>query len=378
MTKFRTFITEASRATSKPQVEGRFAKELIAKFPNYQVTAGSGFRLANKVDKPTPEEFSKILDSMGATDIEMFGPKEGANPSSKFIMFTFDMPDYPRELQILLANGGNKGHEYENKLLQLLGTKEASEALFIYNKLGIKPEDVTNIKATGSANSKRQLSFAGPKDIGSTVADIVIETAKKQYYLSLKDKTGYGLYNGGNLTFITKHPNEDEAEFNPDKVKTTKDEFHYKILETLDVDPEAIAAGITAYMNKGDGEKKRLAPGVGWQKLNIKSEANIKNLLASAWGYGYWYVKEESKKQIKMFNIDSAKDALNLIGKITGAYVKYPGSSKDTQIRIECDSPIMGKCNYFVAIRNAAGKILPVGIRIMVYVYKRGQKLQPE
>ena len=179
MTKFRNFITEADRATSKPQVEGRFAKELIAKFPNYQVTSGSGFRLANKVDKPTPEEFSKILDSMGATDIEMFGPKEGANPSSKFIMFTFDMPGYPRELQILLANGGNKGHEYENKLLQLLGTKEASEALFIYNKLGIKPEDVTNIKATGSANSKRQLSFAGPKDIGPTVADIVVETAKK-------------------------------------------------------------------------------------------------------------------------------------------------------------------------------------------------------
>ena len=79
MSKFVSFINEVSRATSKPAVEGKFAVELNAKYPNFIAQTGAGpMRINNKTDKTTPEEFSKILGKMGATDIEMLNPKEGA------------------------------------------------------------------------------------------------------------------------------------------------------------------------------------------------------------------------------------------------------------------------------------------------------------
>jgi hypothetical protein len=322
----------------------------------------------NKIDK---DKFLEILNSVfNSPKIKVYAPKEGPNDSSKYNMFEFDL-EGEGQVQITLAGGANEGEKYEQGLLGKLkaaaGTSldsiEDYEVKQIFSTLGINPASLSpdNIKFAGASDTSRQLSFDGPKEIGSTIADIVI-TADKPYYLSIKNVGGSAIYNGGNIPFITF---DKEGKVIFDKSKYGDNPLFADIFNILGIDSQRIADGLNNYINQTGTPNN-------WESTKIDDLTQVKNLLASSFGYGYWYVREKPGGKLFIYHVATPEDAYKMVGdlKPDSVKVKYPGpSTKVLEVRIETESEVLegGKrvpLVYQIVARNAAGKVLPLRMNI--------------
>lgn len=322
----------------------------------------------NKIDK---DKFLEILNSVfNSPKIKVYAPKEGPNDSSKYNMFEFEL-EGEGQVQITLAGGANEGEKYEQGLLGKLkaaaGTSldsiEDYEVKQIFSTLGINPASLSpdNIKFAGASDTSRQLSFDGPKEIGSTIADIVI-TADKPYYLSIKNVGGSAIYNGGNIPFIVF---DKEGKVIFDKSKYGDNPLFADIFNILGIDSQRIADGLNNYINQTGTPNN-------WESTKIDDLTQVKNLLASSFGYGYWYVREKPGGKLFIYHVATPEDAYKMVGdlKPDSVKVKYPGpSTKVLEVRIETESEVLegGKrvpLVYQIVARNAAGKVLPLRMNI--------------
>lgn len=322
----------------------------------------------NKIDK---DKFIEIINSVfSSPNIKVYSPKEGPNDSSKYNMFEFEL-EGEGQVQITLAGGANEGEKYEQNLLGKLklsaGTPldsiEDPEVKQIFLTLGINPSTLTpeDIKFAGASDTSRQLSFDGPQKIGSTIADIII-TADKPYYLSIKNVGGSALYNGGNIPFIVL---DKEGKVIFDKSKFNDNPLFADIFNILGIDSQRIADGLNDYVNKTGISNN-------WESTKIDDLNKVKNLLASSFGYDYWYIREKPGGKLFIYHVETPEDAYKMIGKLRpdSVKIKYPGSStKVLEVRIETDSEVLeGGKNvplvYQIVARNAAGKLLPMRMNI--------------
>jgi len=322
----------------------------------------------NKIDK---DKFIAILNSVfNSPKIKVYGPKEGPNDSSKYNMFEFDL-EGEGQVQIVLAGGANEGEKYEQGLLGKLksfaGTPlnsiEDFEVKQIFSTLGIDPSKITpeDVSFAGASDTSRQLSFEGPKEIGTTIADIVI-SADKPYYLSIKNVGGSAIYNGGNIPFIIF---DKEGKVIFDKSKYGDNPLFQEIFEILNVDSQRIADGLNDYINQTGTPSN-------WESVSGVDLAKVKKLLASSFGYGYWYVREKSGGKLFIYHIETADDASKMVGELRSdsVKVKYPGpTTKVFEARIETDSEVLeggprSPLIYQIVARNASGNVLPLRMNI--------------
>ena len=213
------------------------------------------YRIGNKknIDK---DQFMEILQKVfDNPTIKIIDPPQSG--SSKYNMFEFNTEE--GLVQIILAGGANKGEVYEQDLLTKiqgsfgipLSEIEFPDIQKLFKTIGIDPLDLTpdDAEFMGAADTKRQLSFDGPIDLGSKVADLVIH-AEKDIYLSIKNRKGSGIYNGGNVPFVIL--NEDGiAVF--DESKYNEKPLFKEIFEACGIDPQRMADGLTAYITQ-EGE----------------------------------------------------------------------------------------------------------------------------
>ena len=230
--------------------------------------------------------------------------------------------------------------------------------------IGIDPEDLTpdDAEFMGAADTKRQLSFEGPSDLGSKVADLVIH-AEQDIYLSIKNRKGSGIYNGGNVPFVVLNE-EGIAIF--DESKYDEKPLFREIFEACGIDPQRMADGLTAYITqKGEASD--------WESSTDVDLTKVKNLLASSFGYGYWYVREKTKGEIFVHYIDGEQGAYDMVGELNAdaVKIKYPGTNtKALDVVIDTNSPILSKeddktpLRYQIVVRNASGKTLPARLNI--------------
>jgi hypothetical protein len=313
----------------------------------------------NKIE---PDVFQDFLQSLyPEAEIKLIPPRVAPNPSGKFVMYQLDTEYGPAG--VLLASGANKGEKYEKDFFESMKKNagvpndqiDNPEIKQLYEYLEIDNEDLTpdQIQNTGKSNNKRQLSFGGPEDVGQKIADITI---MPDIYLSIKDPKGTGIYNGGNLKFIKQSKEDqsiyfDEQEFGNDNSVTKE------IMTTIGIDPQRIAVGLNDY------ETKEGAP-TQWEEITDYDDNLVHNLLASAYGYGYYYVRQVKPGELKIVSIESPEDAYEMVGDIKSIKIKYAGiQSKATEVRIETSSQLMGDNVYQIDIRNSGGLILP-GIKI--------------
>jgi hypothetical protein len=323
----------------------------------------------NKIDK---DKFIEIINSVfNSPKIKIYGPKEGPNSSSKYNMFEFDL-EGEGQVQIVLAGGANEGEKYEQGLLEKLKAsagKPMDEIQYedvkqIFSTLDIdpatlKPED---INFAGAADTKRQLSFEGPQPIGKTISDITINAPKGEYYLSIKNVGGSAIYNGGNLPFIIM---DKEGKVIFDKSKYGDNPLFQKMFDIMGVDSQRIADGLNDYINKTGAQSN-------WETAQVKDLDAIKNLLASSFGYGYWYIREKKGNKLFIYNVASPQDAYDMVGdlKADSIKIKYPGvSTKVLEVRIETDSKVLEggprvPLIYQIVARNATGSVLPLRMNI--------------
>jgi len=362
-------LREGTRAANT-----RKAKEAILNSPEGKEAGltqmNDTYRIGNikKIDK---DKFIEILNSVfNSPKLKVYAPKEGPNTSSKYSMFEFEL-EGEGLVQLYLAGGANEGEKYEQNLLGKLkaaaGTSldsiEDPEVKQIFSTLEIDPSTLTpeKIYFAGAADTSRQLSFDGPKEIGSTIADIVIE-ADKPYYLSIKNVGGSAIYNGGNIPFIVL---DKDGKVIFDQSKYGDNPLFADIFDTLGIDSQRIADGLNDYVNKtGSTNSWESAQGINLDK--------VKKLLASSFGYGYWYVREKPGGKLFIHNVATPEDAYKMIGDLRpdSVKIKYPGSTtKVLEVRIETDSEVLegGKnvpLTYQIVARNASGKLLPMRMNI--------------
>ena len=325
-------------------------------------TQSDDFRLGNP-DKVSPEEVQQIFKELFTIDgeIEIHGPRSGPNPSGKFDMYEFETEEFG-PVRIVLSGGGNAGEKYEQDFVKKaqVAAGDPNDTLpddlkTLYDALGIDNSKLkeSDIDFAGGKDTKRSLNLDGPKPIGKTISDMDIEYDGKIYYISLKNKQGSGIYSGANIPWIYEKDGKviyDSSKFDPNSGNGI-------IFDIFNIDSNKVVEGLNNYINQtGDT--------AGFEKVNI-DKTKFKNLLASSLGYGYYYVKEKGKGDVSVTSLETAKDALNAVGEIKEASIKYPDkNSKQVTIKVDTDSPIFGTSQYVVAIRNTAGKVLPLSLRI--------------
>ena len=192
------------------------ANEKIINSPEGKKPAGlvkmsNPYRIGNR-NKISKEEFIEIIKSIYPnTEIEVLSKGVGENKSGKFNLFKFKTED--GDIALYLAGGGNEGEKYEQNFVgnAKQGAGQPNNTLpknlqTLYKSLGIDSTKLSqdDIKFAGATDTKRNLSFEGPKDVGKTVSDMTINYEGKEYYISLKNKSGSGVYSGKKCSFYSK------------------------------------------------------------------------------------------------------------------------------------------------------------------------------
>ena len=263
---------------------------------------------------------------------------------------------------IILSGGANEGEKYEQNFLGLLkslaGTSlediDNEDVKKLFQSVNIDPSTLTadDIEFAGASDTKRPLSFDGPQNIGKVIADIII---KPNTYLSIKNKDGSGIYNGGIVPFITM---DKDGNAIYDASKLNNNPIIKELFDDLNIDSEKIIVGVNDYINDTNNNSNT------YENLDNIDTTKLKNFLSSAYGFGYYYVREKGKK-LFIYPILTAEDAYKLVGDIKDVRIKYANNeTKTTTIKIGTESEILGSLDYVIEIRNTQGKILPLSLKI--------------
>jgi hypothetical protein len=318
------------------------------------------YRLGN-LDKITKDQFVDIINGLyDNPSIKIYGPKESPNSSSKYNMFEFETPN--GVANIILSGGANEGEKYEQNFLGLLkslaGTPlediDNEDVKKLFQSVNIDPSTLKDddIVFAGASDTKRPLSFEGPQNIGKIIADIII---KPDTYLSIKNKDGSGIYNGGIVPFITM---DKEGNAAYDDTKLNNNPIIKELFDDLNIDPEKIIVGVNDYINDTNNNSNT------YETLSNINATKLKNFISSAYGYGYYYVREKGKK-LFIYPILTSEDAYRLVGDVKDVKIKYANNeTKTTTIKISTESEILGSLDYIIEIRNTQGKILPLSLKI--------------
>lgn len=317
-------------------------------------------RLGN-MDKIPPDQFLEIIkDTFNNPQITILKPKEGINDSSKFNMYLFDTSEGP--VKITLSGGSNLGEKYESNFYDKIKSSAGTpleditdpDLRELYTKIGIDPEDITpeQVIQTGNKDTKRPIDFNGPENKGKTISDITI---LPDTYLSIKNISGGGFYNGGKIPFIIFKDNKvvyDPSKFNLQPIIA-------KLFETFNIDPEKVAQGLNEYITKDISIPNE------FESINISNPDELKKFIASGYDYGYWYVREK-EKGLFIYDNRTEDDVYRFVGDIKNASIKYPNAATKTlTVKLTADSPVLGAINYLIEIRDTQGKgVLPLSLKI--------------
>jgi hypothetical protein len=296
-----------------------------------------------------------------SVNLTTLNPKQGPTPSGKFVMYEMDTDKFGL-VRIIVSGGGNVGEQYEqnfvNKAKENAGKPNnelPNDLQTLYSKLGIDNTKLKadDIKFAGATDTKRSLSLEGPKNIGKTISDMTINYGGKEYYISLKNVAGSGIYSGPNVPFIY----EKDGEIIYDESKLNSNASIALLFDIFNIDSQKLVDGLNEYVTKEGTEKS-------WTETQIDVD-KFRKLLSSSLGYGYYYVRETKPGEIKVIPLLTPEDAENAIGSISKTEIKYPGpNTKQLTMKIDTDSPIFGPSQYQVSIRNTSGKILPLSLRV--------------
>ena len=362
-------IGEKFKLTSEGKADRDIRDILIQKNPNAQFfTQSKDKRIASKA-KITSQEFVEIIkNTFDIDNVKVHLPNKGPNnklsnpahSSKSFSMFEFEVDGKPYSFILSGGAGANKGQAFEDEIT--LGLENAMEGIEndlinqLLNKLNINPQDIKNVEQTGGQDTKRTINpEAGPQNRGKTISDVTLETNDgKTYYLSIKNKTGDNIYNGGSVSSITYDNKSNTVSFN--KNVYNSDKLKVSVFNMFDIDPIKVTDGLNAYL-KDEGNKPQ------WEDVDVDKDEIFK-FVGSAVDYGYYYVREEANG-VKVIHLESPEDVAKLIGKITYTKIKYPGKGvKTTNARIGLEDSEQGWRYIEVQIRNASGGIATPVIKV--------------
>jgi hypothetical protein len=341
-----------------PKTNQQAVQTLIDKNPGKFGAQSDPYRIANE-KKISVEDFIKIIKKdLKAKNIVVHAPKSASNTSSKFSMLEFDSQFGPIKLILSAGASANLGSKFEKDLVSRIKASagldkseiQDNAVLKILDALNIDPQNLNadDVIAAGETDTKRPLSFKGPQNRGEKISDIIINYGGKPYYLSIKNVSGSGIYNGGIIPGIVYNKDKTKIVFKEDLFVSNA--IIKKIFQIFGADPKKIVRGLNNYINQTGSDTE-------FQETN-GNLSQISKLLGSAIDYGYYYIREIPGGDVKIYNIDSPEKTKELLGKPTGTFIKYP--SKATKIctfRVPLENSLLGLKRADVSVRNATGGV---------------------
>jgi hypothetical protein len=360
-------LNESSIMNSSAKAIEKIMNSSEGKQHNFKLQSKKN-RLGN-LDKISKDEFLNILNQVyPGVKVTIHAPGEGPNKkplgSSKYNMYEFTTED--GDVRIVLSGGANEGEKYEQNFVQKLKSSvglslediEDSSVKKLFTTLNINPEKLSDkdVDFIGTADTKRTLNIEKPENVGPRIADVVIKANGKEYYISLKNISGHIFYNGGKVPFIV-FDSEKKVTFDPSKY--SDNEVIKNIFDMFNIDPKKVAQGLNEYI-AGEGEMDN-----SFESVNLSNSNALKNLLASGFGFGYYYVKETKDGDIVIKPILTPEDAYDTVGELSSAQIKYPNSeTKTLTAKANANSKMFGNIEFIIEFRNTSGAVLPLVLKI--------------
>ena len=320
-----------------------------------------------KVEVPA-EEITKILESIGAKVIGIIPPGGAGSDSSKFNTFLLQLGEM--EVSIIFGQGSNRGHDFETETIEKLrASQEAAKKKqargelhkILLDAFGINPEDIEKITHVGGKRVKRPIE-AGPKDVGAMISDLDFELQDgSKIHVSLKNREGKTFANSGYFSAFEPMMVKNKAGREVIVFATGKHILDEFVVQGCGVDKEKVVSGLNDYVHHTVTDPP-------YRNVRAQFDASIiKSYLASAYGYGYWYLRPKMISQgpgYRLIHLASAEDAMSKVGEITSVTINYPywtpkSSSKQVTVKI-----FTSTAYYNVEIRNSQGKVHPNEIKV--------------
>lgn len=362
--------TNPEEKTELPERLGPHLPKAIIKKANGRLRYGGrkagAYRIQRtnpKVGVPTPE-LKQIFDELGFKTIQIIPPGAPGASSGKFN--TYIMQYGELEFPIVFGQGRNGGQRYEDQVLKDLKKsreaekKENMSELYkaLLDAFGIDTSEVKEIKKVASKAVRRPVTTE-IQDVGSIVSDIdIILDNDSIIHISLKDLNGSTFANSGYTGGIQETLGKDQKPF----FMVGSHELD-GLLAACGVDKQKVADGLNDYVR----EQQTNPP-----FKDVPTEFNagiIMQYLASAYGYGYWYVRPNRTSRgggFQIVHIRTPEDALKKVGDINSVTVTYPywtPKMKSKQVTIKIDTDI---AYYKIEIRNSHRKVIPNEFKIKI------------
>lgn len=259
------------------------------------------------------EQIVGLLASAGHSVKAVVEPGDPRSKSGKFKTYITTTG-----FSVVFAGGGNAGQTRENtlvgELLALIeGQTPSPHLLDLLDKLGVEPSNVVSADLASAKRVKRPLAL-NPSDVGEIISDVTIGLLDgSRVFISLKVDTGGGL-SLSNVGYTGAFA------LNTSSGTVTQAKHQYdSLLAAVGLSKQKIAKGLQSIV-RGDPMKDVVddAP-----RFDLKT---LRGFLSSAYGYGYWYVKE-SKSGWEVVDLTTYDKLVEHVGDPLVEKVVYPGIS---------------------------------------------------
>lgn len=326
------------------------------------------------------EEILQILKKSGIKTIRRIPPGAVGAASGRFNTWVLQLAE--QEFSVVFGQGRNAGQKYEDEVLADLQSsrkkqkERAQSELYraLISAFGLKSSDIAKITKASSRAVKRPITDQ-IEDVGAVISDInIVKTDGDIIYISLKNENGATFANSGyhgGFEVIKQPRGKNGALLHVVPGTHPLDDF---IVDTLGVDKQKAADGLNAYL-----ENKPITWPF-WKLPTTYNKEKLAGYLASAYGYGYWYVRPSKTGGYQIVNIATPADAVKKVGKINSVLISYPyyvekerfdKKKKQTKTVVKSSKQITAwidttTATYIVEVRNSHRGINPNEIKVKV------------
>lgn len=359
---------------------------LIIGKSNGKMRYGGRKKGAYRIQRTNPDietsatEIFQILKKCGAKAIRRIPPGTVGSASGRFNTWVFQFAK--QEYSIVFGQGRNAGQKYEDEVVADLESsrkkrkKQTQSELFqaLTTAFGLESSDIAKVAKASEGVVKRPITDK-IENVGSVISDInIIKTDGEVIYISLKNENGATFANSGyhgGFEVVEQPRGKNAALLHVIPGSHPLDDF---IVNTLGVNKQKAADGLNAYLESEP---------IDWPYWKLPTVYNQKKLvkyLASAYGYGYWYVRPAKIGGYQIFNIVTPAVAVKKVGKINSVLISYPYytakkhfNEKGEQVKTTTKSSKQitawidtTTATYIVEVRNSHRGINPNEIKIKV------------
>jgi hypothetical protein len=354
MIPFKKFIRERSKA--------EIQHDITSALPGTKANTGNKQEIrVQPVGNTllTDEDLRQAFAKIDLILVKVVSPKTLDSKSSKFP--TFVVKDKQGTIHyVVLGKGaaGNAGMDYERRMSSTLKTElQNQDNIPFYKQLKavVGPVQFVDVKPAFEGHSVRRQLTDKPHNAGEIISDLtLIGNDGKPYYISLKNIDGLIIANNS-LKGMFKEQKDGTIKVSDvpsiDPLLSAVHLDKMKVAKLIEDFTTSTPSGIAAMTSVQDFDSN-----------------TVRNYIASAFDYGYYYVRELKNSQFEVKDLTTLENLYNYIGNVTSVSIGYPfyagpaknDKRKTAKIAIETDT---GR-KFLFSLRNKMGGIVPRDITL--------------